>query len=458
MINLTQISVLNGIRNRLPANPIGAIKLLDSLINYNSTRHSSRFSIVRLSNRSMLQVTGRDTFSFIQTLITNDLQTQKQSVASLLVNENGRILCDLIVHRVSGDPFDKELRLNGLTWRNFGKRFVDCKMSPGSAANYDTAHQSNEPETLRIQMPPEKLWIECDQELAQPLLKTIVGRKVRENVNVQLLPHLNVYAIYPIDRPDAEHTHESMIEVPSLVTERALFTSDPRLDLIGYRFVTESTEDELLIQFSAAMLNIKAERITNGTMKDYEMHRFQLGVAEGLHELGHAKMFFLETNADYLNQLSFEKGSFTGNRPSGRVYSRKKLRMRLLPFEVVAVNHECNDLPPMPAHSSFVYRGIPVGRVVKNGSDGNGIGVFNMQVLGPRMALIDASGRLEIEVLHQYSGRKVRVRVPQWWPQLSDRRLPLLPLSNRSFESRLDQALRLLQNSHSSIVGVTSST
>jgi len=57
---------------------------------------------VSLTNRSIIQVNGRDSSKLLQGLITNDLNllnNEKSSFYSMLLNTNGRIVYDLILYR-----------------------------------------------------------------------------------------------------------------------------------------------------------------------------------------------------------------------------------------------------------------------------------------------------------------------------------------------------------------------
>ena len=79
-------------------------------------RNLHRLNVVKLKNRSLLNLKGQDTFQFLQGLITNDIrqflnkfnqsngelvkQSVRKSIFSLLLQSNGRTLADFILHNV----------------------------------------------------------------------------------------------------------------------------------------------------------------------------------------------------------------------------------------------------------------------------------------------------------------------------------------------------------------------
>jgi len=66
----------------------------------------SDFTVVKLENKSLLKVTGRDAHPFLQGLITNDVTCLEHDCTALyaqLLNIKGRALCDLILYKINED-------------------------------------------------------------------------------------------------------------------------------------------------------------------------------------------------------------------------------------------------------------------------------------------------------------------------------------------------------------------
>lgn len=92
---------------------------------------------------------------------------------------------------------------------------------------------------------------------------------------------------------------------------------DPRLASLGYRWLGPP-----------------------GTPTDaWHAHRLQLGVTEGMAELGNGTTLWLECNARELNGVSFTKGCYVGQENTARMHHRAKVNRRL----IVAPISECSD-------------------------------------------------------------------------------------------------------------------
>ena len=85
---------------------------------------------------------------------------------------------------------------------------------------------------------------------------------------------------------------------------------DPRLEELGHRWLS-------------------AEK---GTAVDdlYLAHRLQLGVTEGIRELGSDKTLWLECNAAELHGVSFTKGCYVGQENTARMNYRQKVNRRMV--------------------------------------------------------------------------------------------------------------------------------
>lgn len=93
---------------------------------------------------------------------------------------------------------------------------------------------------------------------------------------------------------------------------------DPRLPALGWRWLGDAAGDPA---------------------EGWLAHRLQLGVTEGVAELGSDKTLWLECNAAELNGVSFAKGCYVGQENTARMNWRAKVNRRL----VVAPLGEAGD-------------------------------------------------------------------------------------------------------------------
>lgn len=91
---------------------------------------------------------------------------------------------------------------------------------------------------------------------------------------------------------------------------------DPRHDNLGWRLI--------------------ADALTNApdTPEDYETRRLKAGVPDGSRDMKIEKDFWLETDAERLNGVSFTKGCFVGQELTARMKHRTTLKKRLVPVRV----------------------------------------------------------------------------------------------------------------------------
>lgn len=87
---------------------------------------------------------------------------------------------------------------------------------------------------------------------------------------------------------------------------------DPRLEAMGAR--TFSGEE-------------------SASEDDYKAHRLSLGIPGGPYDILQDKTLWLESNADCLNGVDFQKGCYVGQELTARMRYRGKVRRRLIPIE-----------------------------------------------------------------------------------------------------------------------------
>ncbi|HKY80113.1 MAG TPA: folate-binding protein [Sphingobium sp.] len=85
---------------------------------------------------------------------------------------------------------------------------------------------------------------------------------------------------------------------------------DPRLSALGHRWLAPSE--------------------SNDASSAFRSHRLSLGVFEGIGELGQDQILWLETNAEELNGVDYDKGCYIGQENTARMHYRNKVGRRLV--------------------------------------------------------------------------------------------------------------------------------
>lgn len=85
---------------------------------------------------------------------------------------------------------------------------------------------------------------------------------------------------------------------------------DPRLPALGHRWLAPADEGD--------------------ASADFRAHRLPLGIFEGAAELGQDQTLWLETNAEELHGVDYDKGCYIGQENTARMHYRSKVNRRLV--------------------------------------------------------------------------------------------------------------------------------
>ena len=134
----------------------------------------------------------------------------------------------------------------------------------------------------------EDVLIDCESAQADALARRLTLYRLRRRVTIAREEGLAVHwAIDAADKP-----------------------RDPRLPLLGHRWIAPPTPGDAADAFRA--------------------HRLTLGVFEGVGELGQDQTLWLETNAEELNGVDYDKGCYVGQENTARMHYRHKVNRRLV--------------------------------------------------------------------------------------------------------------------------------
>ena len=107
------------------------------------------------------------------------------------------------------------------------------------------------------------------------------------------------------------------------------YNDDPRATPLGKRFlISRNKEHEELTEMS----QLFDEDISVVGIEEWKEHRYEYGTPEGSTELPSGDCLPLESNADFLQGVSFEKGCYVGQELTARTHNIGVTRKRLLPF------------------------------------------------------------------------------------------------------------------------------
>ncbi|MBI3420376.1 MAG: folate-binding protein YgfZ [Proteobacteria bacterium] len=183
----------------------------------------------------------------------------------------------------------------------------------------------------------EDYLLDVEAGRSDELVKLLTRYRLRANTTVSPALEFSVYAIWG-----------------GTFSHPAAFV-DPRLAALGQRLLAKNIQ-------------------TNADEAAYAEHRYELGVAEGSHEIsvGHASL--AEVNFDALNGVSFEKGCYMGQELTARMHYRGLVKKRYLPFRF-------EGLPPRKL-GLILHNGFEVGEIKVVGQE-HGLGLFHLEATQP---------------------------------------------------------------------------
>jgi len=323
-----------------------------------SVRNASQWNCSHLDDRSVLQISGTEAPSFLQGLMTNDINilvdNERKSLYCMFLNTGGRILFDAIISK--GSQSDQYL-------------------------------------------------LDLDSKMCNLAKKHLSLYKVRRKIRIDVSKDLSVHAVFKGDQETvstSEHLTTqshligstfcdggSGVEVssPPLV-KPCLAHPDPRLASLGHRIILENSEAP------AQFLTDDCKLVDR---EDFLLHRCKLGVAEGSDDIPLGKCTPLEHNLDYLHGVSFHKGCYLGQELTARTHHTGVIRKRILPLKLAEEINIGNEELAVVNQA-----GKSVGKVRRVHSD-VGLGL---------MRLKESFSAEKLTV----NGTPVTVEKPRWWP------------------------------------------
>jgi len=241
-----------------------------------------------------------------------------------------------------------------------------------------------EHDLLISQHADDALLLDCSRGSLEKLVKTIKRYKLRKKISVAVRDDLHVW-----------QAMEASGKTPGLgdlvaalkTNQQQLFLSfeDPRTSAMGHRLICD------------------ADKLEQDTVSSdvYHSFRYGVGVPEGSDDLIPGKSSPLESNLEFMNGVSFQKGCYVGQELTARTHFTGVIRKRLTPFIINdGSSVEVGEKIPAPGKSKR-----SAGKVVS--TFGNvGLGLVRLEYLLPKQPLVTKGG-VELNCFQ-----------PSWWPEI----------------------------------------
>ncbi|XP_076283041.1 iron-sulfur cluster assembly factor IBA57, mitochondrial [Lasioglossum baleicum] len=329
-------------------------------ITHDSSQASSNV-LEHLKNRSLLQISGKETSNFLQGLITNDMKHIEEGASNLytlFLNIKGRVLYDVIVYKSQEDNV---------------------------------------------------FYIECDSQAVDPLQKHLKMYRVRRKIDIENIgDKLNVWTLFNatsyLNNTDTGKSRQKLEGIifpcgtldnkSSKVIDNVMIYEDPRLSDLGIRILAESN-----LENNDIKKNLNSDMLITDNALSYKALRYKLGIPEGVNDLPPGQPLPLEVNCDYLHGVNFHKGCYIGQELTARTYHTGVVRKRLMPLLF-------DEVPIQPISYD--------DKIVDE--SGNVVGKFRGNEKEYGLGLMRIKESLKAKSL-SVLGMKLKISAPSWWPQ-----------------------------------------
>lgn len=227
---------------------------------------------IPLSHRAILALTGEDRCSFLQGLVSNDVNKVASDTAiyAAMLTPQGKFLHDMFV--VESD---------------------------------------------------DVLLVECEAERREDLRKRLSVYKLRAKVALATEDGLAVYAL--IGEGAAAAVGLPRQAGAAKRWGGGVVCVDPRLAEAGLR---------AFLPAAGAAAALTAAGFAAGTLEDYDRLRIGLGLPDGSRDMAVDKAILLENGFDELHGVDWQKGCYMGQELTARTKYRGLIKKRLLPVEI----------------------------------------------------------------------------------------------------------------------------
>lgn len=204
----------------------------------------------------------------------------------------GTTLTDRALLRISGE--EAKSFLQGLLTRDVLTLTADAPrwgglLTPQGKALFDFILWADGDDVL----------IDCEAAQADALTRRLTLYRLRRKVMVAREENLAVH--WSLDQSDKP--------------------LDPRLPALGHRWLAPASPG-------------------NAAAAAFRAHRLSLGIFEGVGELGQDQLLWLETNAEELGGVDYDKGCYVGQENTARMHYRSKINRRLVAVPIAEADEK----------------------------------------------------------------------------------------------------------------------
>ena len=292
------------------------------LSSHNILRRESLHT-VQQGDRGLLRVCGNEASSFLQGLITNDMQHLDGGYAMVL-NSQGRVMHDVIIYK---------------------------------KGQHEYLIETNNASTDRL----------ARHLKMYKLRKKIDVDNVSDQFKCYVLLDNFSYSDEDVDKSNMDCSYSSPkssleLKLASNIPD-GILCQDPRNQLLGHKLILPSNTD-----ITSLISGSKG-----ADPEDYILLRYKLGIAEGPSELPSGDITPLEANADYMHGVSFSKGCYIGQELTARVHHTGVVRKRYMPIHL----SEPPSVPLPPETNIINSKGRAMGRLRAH-AGGHGIALLRI--------------------------------------------------------------------------------
>ena len=230
-----------------------------------------------LEDRGILYINGPDTKSFLQNLISNDINkvTYINSCFASLLTPQGKYLYEFII----------------------------------------TKHK-------------EGYFLECEKKIIEDLLKKLNSYKLRSKIEILNLSNEFVVAVISKDKFLSLKESKNIAGYTIKFREDPVYL-DPRHADLGGRMITNLEK----LHLSLKLLNLKSSEV-----REYYTLSSSLGIPQINTNKLQNNIFGIECNLEELNGIDFKKGCYIGQENTARIKLKNKLLKRLFSIQIIKGN------------------------------------------------------------------------------------------------------------------------
>ena len=321
-------------------------------------------SAAPLQSRGLLLLQGKESSDLLQGLVTNDVRQAHASEAMLafLLNPSGRIMADLMIYART----------------------------------------------------PDSLLLECDKQLMSDVQRHLTRHRLRKKAAIQAVDELSVWSLFApslASRVKLRDSHSVTASASPSVARSPVVVNDNRLPIALYRVIAAAHEDWSSVATGISSRLEQEDASCHLTSEDeYRDFRYRIGFSEGSSDYPVNVALPLESNGDFLQGISFQKGCYVGQELTARSHHTGVVRKRLMPVWI-----DGSDAPPaawVPGHEFRHPESKKLMGRLRSVSGTRGLALLYVDlVTRPDCQLFVGDSRVATEV-------------PFWWPTRAELQQP----------------------------------